>query len=82
MEEFLEKGDYVCGDELTIADFCCIATISSIDKIAVIDPEKYPKLVAWTKRMEGLPFYSSENAKGAAAFQKSLLNTVAKGKLS
>lgn len=78
MERFLETGNYVCGNELTIADFCCIATISSIDKIAVIDAEKFPKLFAWTKRMEALPFYNTENAGGAAAFQKSLLKTVAK----
>lgn len=78
MEAFLENGNYVCGNEITIADFCCIATISSIDKIAVIDAEKFPKLFGWTKRMEAIPFYGSENAVGAAAFQKSLLSTVAK----
>lgn len=83
MEAFLEKGKYVCGNEITIADFCCIATISSIHpKIAVIDPEKFPKLYAWTKRMEAIQFYASENAEGAAAFQKSLLGTVAKRKLN
>lgn len=80
MEAFLERGKYVCGNEITIADFCCIATISSIDKIAVIDSEKYPRLFAWTKRMEAIPFYESENAEGAAAFQRSLLSTVAKRK--
>lgn len=78
MEAFLEKGKYVCGNELTIADFCCIATISSIDKVAVIDPEKFPNLFLWTKRMEAIPFYESENAKGAADFQRSLLSTVAR----
>lgn len=78
MEAFLNNGKYVCGNEITIADYCCIATISSIDKIAIIDSEKFPKLFAWTKRMEAIPFYGSENAEGAAAFQKSLLSTVAK----
>lgn len=81
MEAFLVKGNYVCGNDITIADFCCIATISSIDKIAVIDSEKFPNLFAWTKRMEAIPFYGSENADGAAAFQKSLLQTVAKRKI-
>lgn len=78
MEVFLANGNYVCGNEITIADYCCIATISSIDKIAVVDPEKFPNLFAWIKRMEAIPFYGSENAKGAVAFQKSLLSTVAK----
>ncbi len=78
MEDFFKNGNYVCGNEMTIADFCCIATISSIDKIAVIDSDKYPNLFAWTKRMAAIPFYGSENAEGAATFQKSLLSTVAK----
>lgn len=78
MEAFLENGKYVCGNEITIADYCCIASISSIDKIAVIDSVKFPNLFAWTKRMEAIPFYESENGKGAADFQKSLLSTVAK----
>lgn len=78
METFLKNGNYVCGDDLTIADFCCVATISSIDTIAVIDADEFPNFFAWKKRMEALPFYRTENAKGAADFQKSLLNTVAK----
>jgi len=78
METFLENGEYVCGNDITIADYCCIATISSIDKIAVVDSEKYPNLFAWMKRMKAIPFYESENAEGAADFQRSLLNTVEK----
>lgn len=58
MERFLEKNDYLCGNNLTIADFCCIATVCSIDQLAPIDAEQYPKLLAWIKRLEALPYYA------------------------
>lgn len=79
MEAFLTNGKYVCGDTITIADYCCIASISSVDKIAPIDANKYPKLLAWIKLMEGLPIYQ-ENAPGAADLQKLLFETMAKRK--
>lgn len=59
LEAFLESSDYVCGSELTIADFACISTVCSIDNIAPIDAAKYPKLLAWIKRMESIPHYDS-----------------------
>lgn len=77
MEAFLANGKYVCGDTITIADYCCIATISSVDKVAPIDATKYPKLLAWMKLMEALPIYQ-ENAQGAADVQKLLFDTLAK----
>lgn len=58
MERFLEKNDYLCGNDLTIADFCCVATICSIDQLVPIDPEQFPKLLAWIKRLETLPYYA------------------------
>lgn len=79
MEAFLANGKYVCGDTITIADYCCIATISSVDKVAPIDAAKYPKLLAWIKLMEALPIYQ-ENAQGAADIQQRLFDTIEKRK--
>lgn len=79
MEAFLANGKYVCGDTITIADYCCIATISSVDTVAPIEAKKYPKLLAWIKLMEALPIYQ-ENAAGAADVQKLLFETMAKRK--
>lgn len=80
MEAFLENGQYVCGDTITIADYCCITTTSTLDKFAPIDAGKYPKLVAWMKRMEALPI-CKDNAQGAAAeLQKLLFAAIEKNK--
>ncbi|KAJ6647179.1 Glutathione S-transferase 1 [Pseudolycoriella hygida] len=79
MEAFLENGKFVCGDSITIADYCCIATISSVDTVAPIDAEKYPKLTAWKKLMEGLPNYHV-NVQGAVGVQKLFFDTMEKRK--
>lgn len=64
MEAFLERGPYLCGNELTIADFCCAATVSSLGHYASIDGDKYPKLLKWFKRMTELPYYTSSCGEG------------------
>ncbi|XP_037042539.1 glutathione S-transferase 1-like isoform X2 [Bradysia coprophila] len=79
MEAFLANGIYVCGDSITIADHCCISSISSVDRVAPIDADKYPKLSAWKKLMEALPYYQV-NAEGAADVQKFLFDTLEKRK--
>ncbi|TMW54601.1 hypothetical protein DOY81_000395, partial [Sarcophaga bullata] len=65
MEQFLKDHPYVCGDQLTIADFCCVATITSVNEVAPIDEFKFPKLLAWIKRLAELPYYKDTNEEGA-----------------
>lgn len=61
IDKFLAKDPYLSGASLTVADLCCIATISSSQTVLPVDPEKYPNLTAWIKRMESLPFYEEVN---------------------
>ncbi|EDW62181.1 glutathione S-transferase 1 [Drosophila virilis] len=78
MEAFLQDHSYIAGDQLTIADFSLISSISSALVYVDIEAVKYPKLSAWIKRLEQLPYYG-ENAKGAeqyAAFIRSKNYTV------
>lgn len=75
MEGFLENNLYLCGDEMTIADLCCIATVSSLTEIATIDAEKYPKLLEWIDRMSQLPYYEEQNAIGARDIQAAVVAT-------
>ncbi|XP_037929867.1 glutathione S-transferase 1-like [Teleopsis dalmanni] len=65
LETFLQNHPYVAGDQLTIADFSLISTISSAVGILEIKESEYPKVSAWIKRMEKLPYYQEANAKGA-----------------
>lgn len=67
VEVFLKDHDYVAGDQLTIADFSIISSITSLVAYVDIVSAKYPKISAWLKRLEQLPYYS-ENSVGAQQF--------------
>lgn len=73
MERFLENGKYLCGDQLSIADISCIATLSSMDSFLPIEEDKYPKLVKWVQTMKAFPFYEV-NRKGAEMCQELMWN--------
>ncbi|XP_064543443.1 glutathione S-transferase D5-like [Drosophila montana] len=68
---FHKDQPYMAGDQLTIADFSLISSITSLVAYVDIDAVKYPKLKAWMCRMEELPVYA-ENAKGAGLFVASV----------
>lgn len=57
LNTLLEKSKYAAGDEVTIADFCLIACITTLEFYVPIDNEKYPKLSEWDKRIRELPYY-------------------------
>lgn len=76
VEAFLENGPYVCGNEITLADFCFITTLSSVDRTIGIEEEKYPKLTDWMRRMAELPYYEITNREGATALQDNVLNKI------
>lgn len=69
LEAFLENGDYLCGNDLTVADFACISTISSADQFAPIDEKKYPKLQGWLNRMAQIPYYNEITIEAAKNHQ-------------
>lgn len=65
LEAFLGKQTCLCGNNLTIADYSCVSSVSSLLGLAAIEPQRYPKLSAWLDRMEKLPDYMSNNGNGA-----------------
>lgn len=67
-EKILGDKTYVTGDNLTIADLAFVSWISTINVTFEIPVEKYPKITAWWKRLEKLPFYEI-NREGLAVFQ-------------
>lgn len=78
MEGFLANGNYLAGNELSIADLCAVASISSVNETATIDPEQYPRLTAWLQRLSELPYYKEKNALGASALQTAFKAIAAK----
>lgn len=63
LNSFLQGNNWIAGDQVTIADFSIVATISTIDILIPIDEEKYPNLVKWYAKMQEHPSYN-ENVAG------------------
>lgn len=69
-DKFLESSKYAAGDELTVADFALVATISSYDVSAGFDLSPYKNIVRWYALCrETVPGYEI-NQSGAEEFKK------------
>ncbi|KAH8348280.1 hypothetical protein KR084_006141 [Drosophila pseudotakahashii] len=68
LETFLAGNDYIAGGQLTIADFSIISTVTSLEAFVEVDSAKYPKVTAWIKRLQQLPYYEEGNGNGARTF--------------
>nr|AWX68887.1 glutathione S-transferase epsilon 3 [Heortia vitessoides] len=62
-EKFL-TSEWLAGNEFTLADICCLSSISTLNIILPIDEEVYPNLSAWLKRCEAKDFYKKWNQPG------------------
>ncbi|XP_077286502.1 glutathione S-transferase 1-like [Arctopsyche grandis] len=67
LEKFLDGDHWIAGDMLTIADLCCVATVTSINEILPVNSERYPNVHEWMENCKKLPYYE-ENAKGVKMF--------------
>ncbi|XP_005185166.2 glutathione S-transferase 1 [Musca domestica] len=72
LESFLKDNKYMAGDHLTIADFSIVSTVSSLLIFSEIDEVKFPKLSAWLKSIESLPYYEEANGAGAKQYTEIL----------
>ncbi|XP_060805910.1 glutathione S-transferase 1 [Amyelois transitella] len=70
-ESFLTTP-WLAGDHVTLADICCVATISSMHEVLPIDENKYPKLSAWLARCSKENFYKKGNEGGLLQFRQLL----------
>ncbi|KAL5284079.1 GstE2 family protein [Megaselia abdita] len=57
LETFLDVNKFVAGKILTVADICCMASVTSMTFVP-LDPCRHPKTISWFERMQYLPFYS------------------------
>ncbi|CAH2985893.1 unnamed protein product [Chilo suppressalis] len=76
MEKFLTKS-WLAGDEVTIADICCVSTISSMNEIVPIDDKQYPKLTDWWRKCSEQEFYKKGNAPNILLFRELIKNKLA-----
>lgn len=78
LERFLEETPYVCGNEMTIADFCLVATAAALTDIVPLDSSKHSKIAQWIGRMSKLPYYEEINGAGAKEVQVLIRQTLKK----
>uniref|UniRef100_A0A0A1WNP5 Glutathione S-transferase 1 n=1 Tax=Zeugodacus cucurbitae TaxID=28588 RepID=A0A0A1WNP5_ZEUCU len=69
LEGFLKVHPYVTGEQLTVADFSLVATITTLFTYAELDAGKYPKIAEWVKRLEALPYYAEANGVGLQQYK-------------
>ncbi|XP_017038703.1 glutathione S-transferase 1-like [Drosophila ficusphila] len=74
LETFLAGNEYIAGSQLTIADFSIVSTTTSLDSLVKLDSAKYPKVSAWIKRLQKLPYYEEANGKGAKILEGFIKN--------
>lgn len=76
LEAFLTISPYLLGDRLSVADFCAISLMASLDAIyAPVDPNKYPKIFDWLARMKALPYYEEFDGQHVKSY-KALLESI------
>lgn len=69
LDRFLENTPYVCGNAMTIADLCIVATAASATDIIPLDPKKHSNIIKWMDRLSKLPNYEQLNGAGAESLQ-------------
>ncbi|XP_050293857.1 glutathione S-transferase 1-like isoform X2 [Anthonomus grandis grandis] len=64
LDSILENKNFLTGDNLTVADLCCVATVSTATVITPISTEKYPNLSHWYRTCKNLDYYEETNGVG------------------
>lgn len=76
LEKFLKTDSYLVGNSITVADYCCVATVSTIQYAVPIDPDAFPKVSEWFEKMKTIPFYDEINAKNVEIFEQIVLGAL------
>lgn len=58
LNTLLERSKFAAGEKVTIADFCLITCVTTLDFYVPANESKYPRLAIWVKEMKSLPCYS------------------------
>lgn len=61
LEVFLADHKFLAGQNLTIADFSIITTLTALDYFVPIDEAKHPKVAKWVNSCKELPYYNEAN---------------------
>ncbi|KAK4877109.1 hypothetical protein RN001_009615 [Aquatica leii] len=62
LELMLFNKEWIALDCVTIGDFSCYTTITSLDYHLPINSEKYPSIKKWMERCQNLPYVKNDSA--------------------
>ncbi|KAJ0172116.1 hypothetical protein K1T71_012089 [Dendrolimus kikuchii] len=79
-EKFLSTSTWLAGDDVTVADICCVATISSLNDLLPIDAAVYPNIIAWIGRCSKYDWYKKGNEPGAIGYRQLVKEYLERGK--
>lgn len=68
LNAFLEGNQWVCGENLSLADFSLVASMTSLDTLISIDLTEYKNIAKWLERAKTWPFYHEVNDRGLEKF--------------
>ncbi|XP_018333400.2 uncharacterized protein LOC108742625 [Agrilus planipennis] len=68
LEILLAESEYTAGNQLTIADFNIVAVLTNMEAFVPICPKEYPRINAWMKKMESLPYFNEVVEDGRKQF--------------
>lgn len=74
VETFLQNFKWIAGDNLTIADFSTLATVTSLVEMGY-DLSQHPNIARWFKQCQSLDEFE-ENRIGAASLALRVKNAV------
>ncbi|KAH8254156.1 hypothetical protein KR032_008706 [Drosophila birchii] len=60
MERYLEKGNYMAGEQLTLADFSLVTTLSTVNLMFPLT--RFPRLQRWFTAMQQLDAYEANSS--------------------
>ncbi|XP_014260234.1 glutathione S-transferase 1-like [Cimex lectularius] len=78
LDGFLAKTAWVAGDNMTIADFCLAASVSTFEVVGV-NLAKHANVTKWLQKCKTtMPGYKEANQEGVEAFEKAFCGKLKK----
>uniref|UniRef100_A0A182U174 glutathione transferase n=1 Tax=Anopheles melas TaxID=34690 RepID=A0A182U174_9DIPT len=76
LEQFLQRSRYTAHDQLSVADFAIVATLSTVAIFVPLLADRWPRVCEWFAVMEALPYYNGQNRVGLDMLRKHLAGKV------
>ncbi|XP_077286500.1 glutathione S-transferase 1-like isoform X2 [Arctopsyche grandis] len=73
LDVFCGESKWLAGDQVTLADLCCIATYSTSELLVINQKGMFPNVENWAARCKALPTYQAANVPGLQKLKEVIL---------